>query len=99
MRIDTPQTTTTAGISVTTTAGTRAVDRGTAGRTAGAGGGGFDDEVQLSGLAGSLDRLRTDSPERLAQVEQLSQLVAAGQYQPDPGAIAGSLVDEALGAA
>jgi flagellar biosynthesis anti-sigma factor FlgM len=98
MRIDNSPSTTTAGISVTTAPAARAADRGTAGKSPGAAGGGGDDEVQLSGLAGSLDRLRSDSAQRVAEVEQLTKVVAAGQYSPDPAAIARGLVDEALGA-
>ena len=97
MRINNPTDTNAAGISVTTTSAARAVDRSSGNsRTAGSGGD-FDDQVQLSGLAGSLDSLRSDSPARLGLVDKLSKLVQGGEYKPDPTTIASSIVTEALG--
>lgn len=56
------------------------------------------DSVQLSALACQLARLaETESPARAARLEQLTALVRSGEYQPDPGAVAAAIVDEALG--
>lgn len=61
------------------------------------GGAGGGDAVQLSALAKSLDALQSDSASRQARVEELAKAVESGAYQPDPGAVAESLVQDALG--
>jgi flagellar biosynthesis anti-sigma factor FlgM len=60
------------------------------------GGAGGGDAVQLSALAKSLDALQSDSASRKTRVEELAKAVESGAYQPDSGAVAESLVRDAL---
>lgn len=67
----------------------------------GTGGDAGSDKVQLSSVAGrvSAGSLSTDqavSAERSARIEQLTQLVQSGQYSPDPGKIADSMIKDML---
>jgi anti-sigma28 factor (negative regulator of flagellin synthesis) len=50
----------------------------------------LDSQDQLRNLALAL------SPEETSRVEQLKQLVQSGQYQVDPLAVSGALVDALL---
>lgn len=59
-----------------------------------------EDRTELSGAAELAAREASgSSPERLARVSQLRELVKAGRYQVDAGQVAGKIVDDALGAA
>jgi len=51
------------------------------------------DKVSLSNLAASLGPA---APEREAELDRLSELFNRGVYEPDPGAVAESLIDEGL---
>jgi flagellar biosynthesis anti-sigma factor FlgM len=64
-----------------------------AARTAGAGGAGPQDAVQLSSFASKINDLRDESPARQARVEELRSLYATGRYEVDPATLAQSLVD------
>ena len=55
------------------------------------------DRLQLSTLASRIHAEAEESPERTAKLERLAADFAAGQYQPDSGAISEKLIDEALG--
>ena len=65
------------------------------GRGAGPGAAG-NDQVQLSSLAGSLQALTGETPERAAHLERLSAEVAAGRYTVDAQALSQKIVDEAI---
>ena len=54
------------------------------------------DEVQLSSLSSQLRALDSESPERAAYLERLSEEVASGRYRPDAQAVAGSIIEEVL---
>jgi flagellar biosynthesis anti-sigma factor FlgM len=54
------------------------------------------DEVSLSSLASAVQSALSDSPDRLARVEQLAADFAAGNYQPDAEATARGLISDAL---
>lgn len=54
------------------------------------------DRVQLSSLAEILRQLDPASPERLARLQQLEELVRTGRYEPDPEALGEALINEAL---
>ena len=54
------------------------------------------DRVQLSSLAEYLRRLDPASPERLARLQQLQELVSTGRYEPNPEALGEALINEAL---
>jgi flagellar biosynthesis anti-sigma factor FlgM len=82
-----------------TSAGTRSVDRVQGGGSSpGASGksGDSTDEVSLSSLASQLQGLQPDSEQRLGRVDALREAVASGRYSPDPAAVAGSIISEAL---
>jgi len=60
-----------------------------------------NDEVQLSSVAGrvsagNLDTDSTVSSERSARIDQLTQLVQSGQYNPDPEKVADSIIRDML---
>jgi anti-sigma28 factor (negative regulator of flagellin synthesis) len=55
-----------------------------------------EDRVQLSSLAGTLQELSVDSPEREALVEQLEGEYREGRYQPDPRETSSALITETL---
>lgn len=63
---------------------------------AGAGRAGGTDEVNLSPLASALQGAMSDSPERAAYLDRLSADFAAGNYNPDPRAIASDIVSDTL---
>jgi hypothetical protein len=52
--------------------------------------------VQLSNLAGTLQELSVDSPEREALVEHLTAEYREGRYQPDPRETSSALITETL---
>lgn len=54
------------------------------------------DEIRLSELAGSLQSLAADSPERAARLEKLAAAVEAGRYEVDSTTLARRIVDDAL---
>jgi anti-sigma28 factor (negative regulator of flagellin synthesis) len=54
------------------------------------------DEVRLSTLAEQIQSLDPASREMEARLDRLGHLVAAGRYQPDPEALADSLIEDAL---
>lgn len=56
----------------------------------------YEDRVQLSSLAGTLQELSVDSPEREALVEQLGAEYQEGRYQPDPRETSSALITESL---
>ena len=58
-------------------------------------GGGVGDEVNLSALAGQLQAAAESSPEREARISALAAAYEAGNYQPDPLAIADEMIGEA----
>jgi anti-sigma28 factor (negative regulator of flagellin synthesis) len=55
-----------------------------------------EDRVQLSNLAGTLQELSVDSPEREALVEHLTAEYREGRYQPDPRETSSALITETL---
>jgi flagellar biosynthesis anti-sigma factor FlgM len=55
------------------------------------------DGVALSSLAQSLRATDSESPERAAQVAALEKAYAEGSYNVDAEAVAGKIVDEAVG--
>jgi anti-sigma28 factor (negative regulator of flagellin synthesis) len=55
-----------------------------------------EDRVQLSNLAGTLQELSVDSPEREILVEQLAGEYREGRYRPDPREISSALITETL---
>jgi flagellar biosynthesis anti-sigma factor FlgM len=75
---------------------TEAAQGATAAKVAANKASGGPDEVNLSGLANVLADAVTESPERAAYLEKLSAQYAAGTYQPDPQAVAKSLIGETL---
>ena len=54
------------------------------------------DDVHLSELVRSLRALAADSPERQARLEQIARSYANGTYQPDTGATASKMINDAL---
>ena len=54
------------------------------------------DSAQLSSLSHQLRTQTDDTPERQAYLERLQKQVAAGEYNPQPGDIARSIVDDFL---
>jgi flagellar biosynthesis anti-sigma factor FlgM len=54
------------------------------------------DDVHLSELVRSLRSLAADSPERQARLEQIARSYANGTYEPDTGATASSMINDAL---
>jgi flagellar biosynthesis anti-sigma factor FlgM len=56
---------------------------------------GGGDEVNLSALAGQLQAAAQSSPEREARISALAAAYEAGNYQPDPLAIADEMIGEA----
>jgi flagellar biosynthesis anti-sigma factor FlgM len=68
-----------------------------AGSTKGPGSGPVSgDDVHLSELVRSLRALAADSPERQARLEQIARSYANGTYQPDTGATASKMINDAL---
>ena len=63
----------------------------------GKGGTASGDEVKLSSLAGSLQSLAADAPERAAYLEKLAADVQAGRYSVDSATLSQNIVDDALG--
>lgn len=57
---------------------------------------GPSDQVQLSNLSQSLNAADSESPERVARVEQLRNQVASGNYNPDAQQVSQSLVQSTL---
>lgn len=57
--------------------------------------GGGRDEVALSALSAKLAEMQPGSAEREARIEALAARFEAGRYEPDGGAVAGRLIDEA----
>ena len=55
------------------------------------------DDVHLPELVRSLRSLACDSPERQARLEELARAYAAGTYTVDATAIAGKMIDDAIG--
>jgi anti-sigma28 factor (negative regulator of flagellin synthesis) len=55
-----------------------------------------EDRVQLSSLAGTLQELSVDSPEREELVEQLAAEYREGRYRPDPRETSSALITETL---
>jgi hypothetical protein len=55
-----------------------------------------EDRVQLSDLAGSLQELGADSPEREAMVERLAAEYAEGRYKPDPVETSRAIVSDTI---
>ena len=55
-----------------------------------------EDRVQLSNLAGTLQELSAESPEREALVEQLAAEYREGRYKPDPRETSSALITETL---
>jgi anti-sigma28 factor (negative regulator of flagellin synthesis) len=55
-----------------------------------------EDRVQLSNLAGTLQELSVDAPEREALVEHLAAEYRDGRYQPDPRETSSALISETL---
>jgi flagellar biosynthesis anti-sigma factor FlgM len=56
---------------------------------------GSGDEVSLSSLAGRIHAADQNSPEHEARIASLSAAFLNGSYDPDPGAIADGIIDEA----
>jgi anti-sigma28 factor (negative regulator of flagellin synthesis) len=55
-----------------------------------------EDQVQLSGLAGNLQELTADSPEREAMVERLAAEYRDGRYKADPAETSRAIVSDAV---
>lgn len=55
-----------------------------------------EDRVQLSGLAGSLQELSADSPEREAMVDRLAAEYAQGRYKSDPAETSRAIVSDTI---
>ena len=55
-----------------------------------------DDQIDLSGLSRALNSAQSDSPERVAKVEQLAAIYAKGNYSSDPAEISRRVVEDAL---
>ena len=64
--------------------------------TSGAANPSSNDDVHLSELVRSLRSLASDSPERQAQIEQLTRTYANGNYRVDAGATASAIIGDAL---
>jgi len=56
------------------------------------------DQVQISRLSHYLNILRSDSPQHLAEVAQLTAAVSSGAYQVDPPVVSASIVRAHLAA-
>ncbi len=69
----------------------QSTETGNAGRTA------SSDQVSLSTLAGKVQAQDSGSPEREAKLQALAASFEAGAYQPDLEAVAGAMIDEAVG--
>ena len=52
--------------------------------------------ASLSNLSGVLNALQSDSAERQAKLEGLTDAVAEGEYYVDPYAVGGSILNESL---
>lgn len=57
---------------------------------------GQSDQVQLSSLAETVQALEPDSAANRARLDELSKLVASGEYSPDAESIAGKLIEESI---
>jgi flagellar biosynthesis anti-sigma factor FlgM len=78
------------------TSGLEGISRKDSSRAAEVAGAGAD-KAELSGLAAKISEAQEqDSAVRAAKVEHLRQLVASGEYQPDPEAISRGIVNDAL---
>lgn len=53
------------------------------------------DEVALSDLSAKIRELDSDSPERMARLEQLAAEVASGRYKVDSMEVSGRIIDDA----
>lgn len=69
---------------------------GSGGKAKAAAAGASTDSAQLSGLSQLLRTETEDTPERAAYLAKLEQQVSAGEYNPSPPAIAGSIVSDML---
>lgn len=67
-----------------------------AGRAAGGSGAENGDQIDLSGLSRALSAASSESPERVAQVEQLSETYASGNYRVDAEEVSRRIVEDAL---
>jgi flagellar biosynthesis anti-sigma factor FlgM len=54
------------------------------------------DEVALSDLSARIRELDSDSPERMARLEQLAAEVESGRYRVDAGELSSRIIDDAL---
>ena len=95
MKVNDPNT---AGISSSALGQTQRLDEAAAKRQAETARtqGGAEDRVQLSNLAGTLQELSAEAPEREALVEQLAAEYREGRYQPDPRETSSALITETL---
>jgi flagellar biosynthesis anti-sigma factor FlgM len=57
---------------------------------------GQSDQVQLSSLAETVQALEPDSAANRARLDELSKLVASGEYSPDAESIASKLIEESI---
>ena len=55
------------------------------------------DRVNLSTLAEQIKKMDVNSPQQEQRLSQLAAVFKAGKYAPDPEAISGAMLDEALG--
>ncbi len=76
---------------------TEAGQGGRAGST-GAHGTAGQDQLSLSDLGNLVRTVSGDTPERASRVSQLSAAYKSGNYKVDAAAVAGSVVNDALGA-
>lgn len=67
-----------------------------AGRPATGSGAGNGDQIDLSGLSRALSAASSESPERVAQIEQISEIYASGNYRVDAEEVSRRIVEDAL---
>ncbi len=65
--------------------------------TSGAANPSSNDDVHLSELVRNLRSLAADSPERQAQIEQLTRAYATGSYEIDAEATASAIIQDSTG--
>jgi len=84
------------GISSSQVEQTQATQPGNRQSRVGRAGGAGEDQVQLSNLAGSLQELAMDSPERAGQVEKLAKEYQEGRYSVDSAELSRKIVDDTM---